>query len=109
VEWQKREWRSRGLLKHIQLTISCCPGRATLLMSSGSPVPRMNLAWEHQPLPTVFQPSGWAEQSEVAEEALLPLPLIFEELRFDPFIWRAESNANSGIWIAVRLAENTLL
>jgi hypothetical protein len=26
VEWLKKEWRSRGLLKRVQLTISGCPG-----------------------------------------------------------------------------------
>jgi hypothetical protein len=109
LEWLKGEWRSRGLLKHIQLTISCCLGAGDLtnVIRISGPA---NDIWLGSINP--FQPYsslvGQAEQSKAAG-ALLPLPPNFEELRFDPFIRRAESNVNSGLWIAVPLAENTFL
>ena len=85
VEWLKQEWRSRGLLKNVQLTISGCLGPCDLsnvvsISNSAGTVWLGNVrhAWQYEEL------LDWASRSKAAE-ALLPLPSGFEQLRFDPF------------------------
>src|ERR1039457_1629966 len=91
VEWLKTEWRRRGLLKNIQLTISGCLGPCDLLnvvsiASSGGYIWLGNIRHFHQYASLV----DWASQSKAAE-TLLPLPPEFEELRFDPFRLRDQA------------------
>ena len=85
VDWLKKEWRSRGLLKNVQLTVSCCLGPCDLpnvLRISGS----TNDVWLGNI--TRFEQYAslveWASQSKVVG-SFLPLPKDFDELRFDPF------------------------
>jgi hypothetical protein len=91
VEWLKQEWRRRGLLKNIQLTISGCLGPCDLpnvvsIASSGGYIWLGNIRHFHQYASLV----DWASQSKTAE-TLLPLPPEFEELRFDPFRLRDQA------------------
>lgn len=85
VDWLKLEWRQRGLIKNIQLTISGCLGPCDLsnvisISSSDGSVWLGNVrhAWQYQAL------LEWASNSKAAG-ILLPLPSGFDELRFDPF------------------------
>lgn len=85
VEWLKREWRSRGLLKNIQLTISCCLGPCDLtnvvkVEGPGSEVWLGNIRHFEQYSALV----EWAAVSKIAG-ALTPLPEAFEPHRFNPF------------------------
>jgi cobaltochelatase CobN len=85
VEWLKKEWRQRGLLKNIQLTFSGClgpcdlPNVVTVSSSSGS-VWLGNIRHFRQYLALV----DWASLTKAAER-FLPLPQEFDALRFDPF------------------------
>jgi cobaltochelatase CobN len=85
VEWLKREWRSRGLLKVLQLTIAGCMGPCDLTNVVRISGPRGDV-W----LGSVdrFQLYSnlvdWASESVVAG-TLLPLPVEFAALRFGPF------------------------
>jgi hypothetical protein len=85
VEWLKQQWRARGLLKNIQLTISCCLGPCDLtnvVKVSGPDVEvwlgKISRFEQYSSL------ADWAEQSKSAG-ALLPLPADFNGLRFSPF------------------------
>jgi (2Fe-2S) ferredoxin len=85
VEWLKKEWRHRGLLKNIQLTISGCLGPCdlsnvvTVSNYSGS-------VWlggivhfdQYQAL------VEWASRSKAAGK-FVPLPEELAGFRFDPF------------------------
>jgi cobaltochelatase CobN len=85
VEWLKSEWRSRGLLKNIQLTISCCLGPcdiSNVLRISGSSIE----IWLGN-IQRFDQYTGlveWASRCKAAG-TLLPLPAEFHGLQFDPF------------------------
>ncbi len=100
VEWLKCEWRRRGLMKNIQLTISGCLGPCDLsnvVAASGSSgsVWLGNIRHLHQYQALV----DWASQSKVAGK-LLPLPEEFADLRFDPY--RAadyDTTAWPGLWL----------
>ena len=85
VEWLKREWRQRGLLKNIQLTISGCLGPCDIanVVSISGPT---GSTWlgnirGFQQYAALME---WASLSKTVGE-LLPLPAEFENLRFDPF------------------------
>ena len=86
VDWLKQEWRSRGLLKNIQLTISCCLGPCDLPnVVRGFPDRRrmfgsVKISRSEQYVSLV----EWASQSKAAG-AFLPLPEGFDSLRFNPF------------------------
>jgi hypothetical protein len=85
VDWLKQEWRSRGLLKNIQLTISCCLGPCDLpnvvrISGSGTDVWLGKISRSEQYVSLV----EWASQSKAAG-AFLPLPERFDGLRFNPF------------------------
>jgi len=85
VEWLKQEWRQKGLLKNIQLTISGCLGPCDLsnVVSISSSTGSVWLG-KIRHLGQYAALVDWASQSKAAEK-LLPLPREFEELRFDPF------------------------
>lgn len=85
VNWLKREWRSRGLLKNIQLTISCCLGPCDL-----PNVVRISDAYTDAWLGNINRLDQytdlveWASRSKEAG-GFLPLPEGFKGLRFNPF------------------------
>ena len=85
VEWLKSEWRSRGLLKNIQLTISCCLGPCDLtnVVKVTGPADEVWLGNINR-----FEQYSalveWAAESKAAGE-LRPLPQSFEPHRFNPF------------------------
>ena len=85
VEWLKQEWRARGLLKNIQLSISGClgpcdlPNVVSISTSTGSLwLGNINRSEQYEAI------VNWASESKTAG-ILLPLPTEFETLRFDPF------------------------
>jgi cobaltochelatase CobN len=85
VEWLKCEWRSRGLLRNIQLTISCCLGPCDLtnVVKVAGPT---NEVWLGN-INRFEQYSAlveWAVESKAAG-ALAALPESFEPHRFSPF------------------------
>lgn len=85
VDWLKKEWRARGLLKNIQLTISCCLGPCDLpnvvrISDTSTDTWFGNITRLEQYSDLV----EWASQSKAAG-AFLPLPEGFQSLRFDPF------------------------
>jgi hypothetical protein len=85
IDWLKQEWRSRGLLKNIQLTISCCLGPCDLpnvvrISGSATDVWLGKISRSEQYISLV----EWASQSKAAG-AFLPLPEGFDSLRFNPF------------------------
>ena len=85
VDWLKKEWRARGLLKRVQLTISGClgpcdlPNVVTISNESG--------AWwlggftEFEQYRALVD---WASRSRDADE-LLPLPSEFHQHTLNPF------------------------
>jgi cobaltochelatase CobN len=94
IEWIKKEWKARGLLKNIQLSISGCLGPCDLpnVISVTSPamsvwLGNINRFEQYSAL------VNWASESKAAG-SLLPLPREFETLRFDPFC-RANPLANA--------------
>jgi cobaltochelatase CobN len=85
VDWLKQEWRARGLLKNVQLTVSLCMGPCDLpnvvrICGAASDVWLGNITRREQYASLV----EWALQSKVAG-AFLPLPEPLEVLRFNPF------------------------
>jgi hypothetical protein len=85
VDWLKREWRARGLLKNIQLTISGCLGPCDLpnvvrISGPSSEVWIGNIDGPDKYTRLV----EWADQSKIAG-AFVPLPDEFVSLRFNPF------------------------
>jgi hypothetical protein len=85
VDWLKQEWRSRGRLKNIQLTISCClgpcdPPNVVRISGSATDVWLGKISRSEQYISLV----EWASQSKAAG-AFLPLPERFDSLRFNPF------------------------
>jgi cobaltochelatase CobN len=85
VEWLKKEWRSRGLLKRVQLTISGClgpcdvPNVVTISNESGT-------QWfgEITKFEQYRDLLDWASRSRDAGE-LLPLPKEFQRHTLHPF------------------------
>jgi hypothetical protein len=85
VEWLKEEWRRRGLLKNMQLSISGCLGPCDVpnVVRIDTPEERIWLgnidrAEQYQEL------LDWATRSKAAGRCL-PLPKTFEALTLDPF------------------------
>jgi hypothetical protein len=93
VEWLKREWRSRGLLKNIQLTISCCLGPCDLtnVVKITGPETDVWLGNLHR-FDQYASLVDWAGESKAAG-ALSALPDSFEPHRFNPFGKRADATA----------------
>lgn len=85
LDWLKQEWRSRGLLKNIQLTISGCLGPCDLpnVVRVSGPAAEVWLGKIDRREQYVGLVE-WACESKGAG-ALLPLPDGFETLRFNPF------------------------
>jgi cobaltochelatase CobN len=90
VEWLKREWKYRGLLKRVHLTISGCLGPCdvpnVILITSAE-----GTAWlgEISHKRQYGMLADWAEQSKIADR-LLPLPREFDQHRLAAF--REEAN-----------------
>jgi cobaltochelatase CobN len=85
VDWLKQEWKSRGLLKNIQLSISGCLGPCDLPNVVKISAPGFE-AWLGQ----IQRPDQYSSLVKWACESkaigwLLPLPDEFEKQRFDPF------------------------
>lgn len=85
VEWLKREWKSRGLLKRVHLTISGClgpcdvPNVILITSTEGAQwLAQISQQREYEML------ADWAEQSKIAER-LLPLPREFDTHRLAAF------------------------
>ena len=81
VEWLKREWKHRGLLKRVHLTISGCLGPCdvpNVVMITGAEgvqwLGRINQQRQYEML------ADWAEQSKIADR-LLALPQEFNNHR----------------------------
>ena len=85
VEWLKREWRSRGLLNNMQLTISCCLGPCDLtnVVKVSGPATEVWLG-NIQRFGQYASLAEWAGESKAAG-ALAPLPETFEPHNFNYF------------------------
>jgi hypothetical protein len=84
-EWLKQEWRARGLLKKVQLTISYCLGPCDLTNVVRSPAPTSKCGSVRSAKSGQY--AGlleWAEQCKATGSFLL-LPFDFVQLRFSPF------------------------
>jgi hypothetical protein len=85
VDWLKKEWRSRGLLKRVQLTISGCLGPCDLpnvvTISDDSGTQWLGAITEFDQYLAIVD---WASRSRDAGE-LLPLPKEFRQHTLRPF------------------------
>jgi hypothetical protein len=85
VDWLKEEWRRRGLLKKVQLTISGCVGPCdvpnVVVISRTHGTEWLGGITEHSQYQAL---AAWASRSLQAG-SLLPLPKEFERHRIDPF------------------------
>jgi hypothetical protein len=85
VEWLKKEWRARGLLKRIQLSISGCLGPCdvpnVVTISNENGTQWLGRITEFHQYRTLLE---WAISSKDAGE-LLPLPKEFCEHGLHPF------------------------
>jgi hypothetical protein len=92
VEWLKKEWRVRGLLKRIQLSISGCLGPCdvpnVVAISNENGTRWLGQITELNQYRTLLE---WAIASKDAGE-LLPLPYEFREHALHPF-----RNPDSGV------------
>lgn len=85
VEWLKSEWRSRGLLKKVQLSVCGClgpcdvPNVVKVSCASGN-LWLGNITEFHQYRTLV----DWAVESKNADQ-LLPLPREFDSHTLNPF------------------------
>jgi hypothetical protein len=91
VDWLKKEWRARGLLKRIQLTISGCLGPCDIpnIVTISNEIGTLWLGGitefnEYQAL------VDWAGRCKDAGE-LLPLPKEFRQHTLHPFRRRSDS------------------
>jgi hypothetical protein len=93
VEWLKKEWRARGLLKRIQLSISGCLGPCdvpnVVTISNENGTRWLGQITEFHQYRTLVE---WAVSSKDAGE-LLPLPKEFRQHVFHPF-HNSEANGN---------------
>jgi hypothetical protein len=85
VEWLKREWRKRGLLKRVQLTISGCVGPCdvpnVVVITSSSGTEWLGNIVKFEQYCSLLE---WAVRCRDAREMLV-LPLEFHECRISPF------------------------
>ena len=86
VEWLKNEWRKRGLLKRVQLTISGCVGpcdvpNVVVITTSSGTEWLGNIAKVEQYRSLL----EWAVRCRDAGE-MLALPREFQECRINPFV-----------------------
>jgi len=81
VEWLKREWKYRGLLKRVHLTISGCLGPCdvanVVLVTSPEGTEWLAEITQRRQYELL---ADWAEQSKIADR-LLPLPREFDAHR----------------------------
>lgn len=86
VEWLKKEWRARGLLKRIQLSISGCLGPCdvpnVVTISNENGTRWLGQITEFHQYRTLLE---WAVSSKDAGE-LLPLPKEFRQHILHPFL-----------------------
>jgi hypothetical protein len=92
VEWLKSEWRKRGLLKRVQLTISGCVGpcdvpNVVVITSSAGEAWLGNIVKFDQYRSLL----EWAVRCRDAGE-MLSLPREFLECRLSPFVRRVLGN-----------------
>jgi hypothetical protein len=83
AEWLKQQRRTRGLLKSLQLTISCCLGPRDLTNVVKVSGPDLEV-WLGK-ISRFEQYSSLVDWAEQAAGALLPLPNDFNGLRFNPY------------------------
>lgn len=85
VDWLKSEWRSRGLLKNIQLSISGCLGPCDIpnvvKIDTGEETIWLGQIDSFDQYRAIID---WASQSKSAG-GLLPLPKHLAKHTFDPF------------------------
>jgi hypothetical protein len=85
IDWLKKEWKARGLLKQIQLTISGCLGPCdvpnVVAISNENGTRWLGQITKFEQYRDLVD---WASSSRDAGE-LLPLPKEFREHIFDPF------------------------
>lgn len=85
VDWLKKEWRVRGLMKRVQLTISGCLGPCdvpnVVAVSDGSGTQWLGEITEFEQYREILE---WAVRSRDAGE-LLPLPKEFRGHNLHPF------------------------
>jgi hypothetical protein len=81
VEWLKQEWKYRGLLKRVHLSISGCLGPCdvpnVILITSAEGTQWLAQIGQRRQYETL---ADWAEQSKIADR-LLPLPREFNTHR----------------------------
>ena len=86
VEWLKSEWRKRGLLKRVQLTISGCVGPCdvpnVVVVTSSIGTEWVGSLERFEEYRTLVE---WAVRCKDAGE-MLPLPKEFRERRINPFL-----------------------
>lgn len=85
VEWLKQEWKYRGLLKRVHLTISGCLGPCdvpnVILITSAEGTQWLGTITERKQYEML---ADWAEQSKIADR-LLSLPREFHKHRLAPY------------------------
>jgi len=85
VEWLKQEWKYRGLLKRVHLTISGCLGPCdvpnVVLIAGAEGTQWLGPLDKRRHYEML---ADWAEQSKVADR-LLPLPREFHDYRLAAF------------------------
>lgn len=85
VEWLKSEWRQRGLLKRVQLTISGCVGPCdvpnVVVITTSSGTEWFGNITEREQYRSLLE---WAVRCRDAGE-MLPLPPSFQERKVSPF------------------------
>jgi hypothetical protein len=81
VEWLKKEWKHRGLVKRVHLTISGCLGPCdvpnVVLITSAAGTQWLGSISQ---ISQYARLADWAEQSKTADR-LLPLPRDFDPYR----------------------------
>jgi cobaltochelatase CobN len=86
VEWLKSEWRKRGLLKRVQLTISGCVGPCdvpnVVVITTSSGTEWLGNIDKFEQYRTLLE---WALQCRDAGE-MLALPREFDDCRVSPFV-----------------------
>ncbi len=85
VQWLKQEWKVRGLLKRVHLSISGCLGPCdvpNVVMITNSEGTQWLALLDSQRHYAML--ADWAEQSKDADE-LLPLPKELRELALMPY------------------------
>jgi cobaltochelatase CobN len=86
VEWLKNEWRKRGLLKRVQLTISGCVGPCdvpnVVVITTSSGTEWLGNIYHFAQYRSLLE---WAVRCRDAGE-MLALPREFLEFRINPFV-----------------------